>query len=72
MALDLALAGTGRVVLPTFIGARFDSLQQVTGPIKELAHDQWLVTHHEDRFLPEVRSVIDRVFSVLKEASRSS
>ncbi len=66
-ALDLALAGTARVVLPTFIGERFDNLQQVTGPIKDLAHDQWLVTHHEDRFLPEVRAMIERIFAVLKE-----
>ena len=51
-----------------FIGARFDILQQVTCSIKELAHYQRLVTYNEDSFLLEVRAVIDRVFSVLKES----
>jgi len=41
-ALDLALAGTARVVLPTFIGNRFGVLKQVSPFIKELEHDQWL------------------------------
>jgi DNA-binding transcriptional LysR family regulator len=65
-ALDLALAGKVRVVLPTFIGRRFNTLQQVSGTIDELDHEQWLVTHHEDRFLPEVRKTIDRVYALLK------
>lgn len=67
-ALDLALAGTARVVLPTFIGNRFGTLKQVSPFIEELEHDQWLVTHHEDRFLPEVRKVIDRIYLILKTA----
>lgn len=66
-ALDLALAGHARVVLPTFIGDRFDALTPVSRPILELEHDQWLVTHHEDRYLPEVRKVIDRLYAVLRD-----
>ncbi|MEO9649223.1 MAG: LysR family transcriptional regulator [Roseobacter sp.] len=65
-ALDLALAGTARVVLPTFIGQKLNRLQQLGSPIQELEHDQWLVTHHEDRFVPEVRKVIDRLYVTLK------
>ena len=64
-ALDLAMAGAARAVLPTFIGRTLTHLQQVTPIIAELDHDQWLVTHHEDRFLPEVRRVIDRIHSIL-------
>ena len=64
-ALDLALAGQVRAVLPTFIGDSFDTLNRTSPPIKELDHDQWLVTHHEDRYLPEVRMVIDRVYGIL-------
>lgn len=71
-ALDLALAGTARVVLPTFIGSGFDSLKQVSPLIEELEHDQWLVTHHEDRFLPEVRKCIDRIYSILRKACAAS
>lgn len=66
-ALDLALAGSARVVLPTFIGAHQAGLARVSPMIDELAHEQWLVTHHEDRFLPEIRAVIDRTYRLLKE-----
>ncbi|MEM7441119.1 MAG: LysR family transcriptional regulator, partial [Pseudomonadota bacterium] len=71
-ALDLALAGTARVVLPTFIGSQFDTLKQVSPLIDDLEHEQWLVTHHEDRFVPEVRKVIDRIYLILKRAHVSS
>lgn len=64
-ALDLALAGAAKAVLPVFIGSRFAELRQVSNPIADLAHDQWLVTHHEDRFVPDVRKVIDRIYAVL-------
>lgn len=66
-ALDLALAGSARAVLPTFIGTRFNVLQRVSPLIDDLEHDQWLVTHHEDRFIPAVRKVIDRIYDTLKE-----
>ena len=68
-ALDLALAGTARVVLPTFIGIRYKALKPVSRPLDELEHDQWLVTHHEDRFVPAVRKAIDRLHAILKTAS---
>jgi len=66
-ALDLALAGSVRTVLPTFIGARLGALHQVSPLIEDLEHDQWLATHHEDRFIPDVRKVIDRIYNTLKE-----
>ncbi|MEM7059453.1 MAG: LysR family transcriptional regulator [Pseudomonadota bacterium] len=65
-ALDIAQAGQSRVVLPTFIGDQIKTLLRISPPIEELEHDQWLVTHHEDRFLPEVRKVIDRIYEILK------
>jgi len=64
-ALDLTLSGETRTVLPIFIGSRFEALRQLSMPLEELDHDQWLVTHHEDRFIPEVRRVIDRTYKVL-------
>ncbi|MGC3939084.1 LysR family transcriptional regulator [Roseobacter sp. EG26] len=69
-ALDLALAGSARIVLPTFVGDGCATLQQVSPHIDELEHDQWLVTHHEDRFLPEVRALIDRIYEILKASSQ--
>ncbi|WP_170560603.1 LysR family transcriptional regulator [Ruegeria atlantica] len=67
-ALDLAHAGMARVVLPTFIGNAQSMLKRVSPLIEDLEHDQWLVSHHEDRFLPEVRHIIDRTYAILSEA----
>lgn len=67
-ALDLALAGAARAVLPTFVGNSQKGLQQVTPTIEALDHEQWLVTHDEDRFLPEVRRMIERTYAVLRAA----
>ncbi len=67
-ALELANAGLARAVLPTFIGNTQPGLIPVSPLIDDLEHDQWLVTHHEDRFLAEVRHVIDRAHAVMSEA----
>ncbi len=67
-ALDLALCGAARCVLPTFVGAS-ENLRQISDDIEELAHDQWLVSHHEDRYLPGVRDVLDRIGGVLSRLS---
>ncbi|AKI02495.1 transcriptional regulator, LysR family [Hoeflea sp. IMCC20628] len=64
-SLDLALAGKGIALLPTFIGDRQKTLRQTGGTIPELSHDRWIVTHQDDRHLPEVRSTIDRLCKVL-------
>ena len=61
LALDLALRGLGRVLLPTFIGDQQSELKRVGPVVDDLSHDQWLVSHDEDRKLPEVRSALDRI-----------
>ncbi len=63
--LDLALKGFGHAVLPTFIGDRYPALMRRGEAIAELSHDQWLVTHQDDRHLPEVRRVLDRLVDVM-------
>ncbi|MEM7568097.1 MAG: LysR family transcriptional regulator [Pseudomonadota bacterium] len=65
LALDMALAGAGRAVLPTFIGDAEPTLERASPAIDPLAHDQWLVTHDEDRHLSEIRRTIDRLTRVL-------
>ncbi|GGX43161.1 LysR family transcriptional regulator [Saccharospirillum salsuginis] len=67
-SLDLALAGQGIALLPTFIGDLHPQLHRTGGPIGELSHDQWLVTHQDDRHLPEVRRAIERLCQVLEGA----
>lgn len=64
-SLDLALAGKGIALLPTFIGDRQRELSRTGGTIPELAHHQWIVTHQDDRHMPEVRRTIDRMCRVL-------
>ena len=63
--LDIAKTGLGRIVLPTFIGDVTQDLVRLSDPIDALEHEQWQVMHHEDRYLPEVRKVIDRMYNVL-------
>lgn len=65
LAKDLAMQGIGRVVLPRFIGDRSPELVQVHPRIPELDHDQWLVSHDEDRFIPAVRQVLDKTYEAL-------
>lgn len=65
-SLDLARAGAGIALLPTFIGDAQAGLDRRGSTIPELAHDQWIVTHQDDRHLPEVRRTIDRMCAVLE------
>lgn len=60
--LDAALAGIGLCVLPCFVGDREAGLGRASGPIPELGHDQWLVSHDDDRHSPPIRRVADRLF----------
>lgn len=64
-ALDLALGGAGIALLPCFIGDAQPALQRRGATVPELASDRWIVTHQDDRHLPEVRRVIDRLSRVL-------
>ncbi len=58
LALDLARAGMGRMVMPIFAGADGTGLQRLSDPIPEIAHEEWLVSHHEARHDPPVRRAL--------------
>lgn len=64
-SLDLALAGRGIALLPTFIGDTQTGLERRGAQVSELTHDSWIVTHQDDRHLPEVRRAIDRMVRAL-------
>ena len=68
--LDLALAGIGIALLPTFIGDRQQEIDRAGPVVSELSHDQWIVTHQDDRHLPEVRRTIDRMCVVMESDTR--
>ncbi len=72
LALDLALQGIGRIVLPCFIGDLMPKLVKVHPKIMELNHEQWLVSHDEDRFIPAVRQVLDQTYSALSSILEAS
>ena len=59
LGLELACAGVGRIVLPTFAAEDTSGLVQVSDPIEALSHDEWLVTHHEARHDPPIRRALD-------------
>ena len=55
LVLDAALAGVGLCVIPCFIGDLEPRLKRYSGPIEDLTHVPWLVSHNEDRHLKAVR-----------------
>jgi DNA-binding transcriptional LysR family regulator len=63
---DLICAGVGIGVLPCFAGDRNPNLERIGPSLPELTQDQWLVMHQEDRHRPEVRTVIERIATLLK------
>ncbi|MCB1358451.1 MAG: LysR family transcriptional regulator [Maritimibacter sp.] len=67
--LDLARAGIGRVVLPTFAGDAAAGVVRVSPPIEALTHEEWLVAHHEARHDPPVRAALDAVATLLTDTS---
>lgn len=72
LARDLALQGVGRVVLPCFIGDTTPRLLKVHPTIPDLEHEQWLVSHDEDRFIPAVRKVLDETYKSLRSIIETS
>ncbi|MFW2587968.1 LysR family transcriptional regulator [Sagittula sp. SSi028] len=64
LCLDLALAGFGRIVLPTFAGDAEDGLQRQSDAIPELSHDEWLVSHSNARHDPPIRAALDAIQAV--------
>lgn len=63
--LDLALHGVGHAVLPCFVGDLEPGLVRSGDEIAELRHDQWLVTHHDDRHDQVTRTMLRRLRNVI-------
>jgi len=61
LCLDLALAGAGRMVLPVFVGGQEPGLTPLSDPIPDLAHDAWLVSHHDARHDPPIRAALTAI-----------
>jgi DNA-binding transcriptional LysR family regulator len=61
LALALAQAGAGRVVLPCFIARSAPGLMRLSEPIAELQSEEGLVSHHEARHDPAIRAALDAI-----------
>ncbi|MGR3491692.1 MAG: LysR substrate-binding domain-containing protein, partial [Shimia sp.] len=61
LALAMAKAGIGRMVLPMFMGETERELERLSDPIDALTHDRWLVSHHEGRHEPAIRAALDAI-----------
>jgi len=66
LCLDLALAGHGRILLPTFAGDTIQSLERMSDPVSELHHEAWLVAHQDARHDPPIRTAIDEIAAIFK------
>ena len=61
MHLEAIRAGTGRGVLPCYVGDGHRLLERLTPPIPEIAAEYWIIVHRDLRRSACVRAVIDWV-----------
>jgi DNA-binding transcriptional LysR family regulator len=64
MHLEAIRAGTGRGVLPCYVGDGHPLLERLTPPIPEIAGEYWIIVHRDLRRSACVRAVIDWVKAV--------
>jgi DNA-binding transcriptional LysR family regulator len=67
MHLEAIRAGTGRGVLPCYVGDGHPLLERLTPPITEIAAEYWIIVHRDLRRSACVRAVIDWVKALFAE-----
>lgn len=67
MHLEAIRAGTGRGVLPCYVGDGHPLLERLTAPIPEIAAEYWIIVHRDLRRSARVRAVIDWVKALFAE-----
>lgn len=67
MHVEAIRAGTGRGVIPCYIGDSHPLLERLTAPIPELAATYWMIVHRDLRRSPCVRAVIDWIRALFAE-----
>jgi DNA-binding transcriptional LysR family regulator len=67
MHVEAIRAGTGRGVLPCYVGDGQPLLERLTPPIPELAAEYWIIVHRDLRRAACVRAVIDWVRALFAE-----
>lgn len=66
LAMAMAEAGIGRIVLPVFVGRDLPGLAQIDGPIEALETEEWLVCHQDARFEGPIRGALDALAEFLR------
>ena len=67
MHVEAIRAGTGRGILPCYVGDGHPLLERLSPPIPELAADYWIVVHRDLRRAARVRAVIDWMKALFAE-----
>jgi DNA-binding transcriptional LysR family regulator len=67
MHVEAIRAGTGRGVIPCYVGDGHPLLERLTAPIPELAATYWMVVHRDLRRAACVRAVIDWMKALFAE-----
>ena len=67
MHVEAIRAGTGRGVIPCYIGDSHPLLERITPPIPELDATYWMIVHRDLRRAPCVRAVIDWMKTLFAE-----
>jgi hypothetical protein len=67
MHLEAIRAGTGRGVLPCYVGDGHPLLERLTPPIPEIAAEYWIIVHRDLRRTACVRAVIDWMKALFTE-----
>ena len=67
MHVEAIRAGTGRGVLPCYVGDGHPLLERLTAPIPEIAAEYWIIVHRDLRRAACVRAVIDWVKALFVE-----
>jgi DNA-binding transcriptional LysR family regulator len=67
MHLEAIRAGTGRGVLPCYVGDGHPLLERLTPPIPELAAEYWIIVHRDLRRAACVRAAIDWMKALFAE-----
>jgi len=67
MHLEAIRAGTGRGVLPCYVGDGHSLLERLTPPILEIAAEYWIIVHRDLRRSACVRAVIDWIKMLFAE-----
>src|SRR5437762_14077460 len=67
MHVEAIRAGTGRGVIPCYIGDGHPLLERLTPPIPELAATYWMIVHRDLRRSACVRAVIDWMKALFAE-----